>query len=243
MVHTTEDYTRFEFNELNRGVDAAHVRKLKKNIKDIGLVQPITVDSDGHIIDGQHRFHACRELGIPVRYIIQDSMNMEDVVALNNISKPWSTMDKVQSFAAQGNEHYQKLLDFYQDCKELDNRISIRVAILIAQGSASHASTNQKKMNIGKGTWEFREDYEVALKRLYSLLQFKRWDFYLKQSFVTAFLRCLRTIDGFDPSELLKRAETHSHMFVYAGTTEETLRVFENVYNYRRKGNNHKRFF
>lgn len=243
MVHTTEDYTRFEFNELNRGVDAAHVRKLKKNIKDIGLVQPITVDSDGHIIDGQHRFHACRELGIPVRYIIQDSMNMEDVVALNNMSKPWSTMDKVQSFAAQGNEHYQKLLDFYQDCKDLDNRISIRVAILIAQGSASHASSNQKKMNIGKGTWEFREDYEVALKRLYSLLQFKRWDFYLKQSFVTAFLRCLRTIDGFDPSELLKRAETHSHMFVYAGTTEETLRVFENVYNYRRKGNNHKRFF
>lgn len=243
MVHTTEDYTRFEFNELNRGVDAAHVRKLKKNIKDIGLVQPITVDSDGHIIDGQHRFHACRELGIPVRYIIQDSMNMEDVVALNNMSKPWSTMDKVQSFAAQGNEHYQKLLDFYQDCKDLDNRISIRVAILIAQGSASHASTNQKKMNIGKGTWEFREDYEVALKRLYSLLQFKRWDFYLKQSFVTAFLRCLRTIDDFDPSELLKRAETHSHMFVYAGTTEETLRVFENVYNYRRKGNNHKRFF
>ena len=243
MVHTTEDYTRFEFNELNRGVDAAHVRKLKKNIKDIGLVQPITVDSDGHIIDGQHRFHACRELGIPVRYIIQDSMNMEDVVALNNMSKPWSTMDKVQSFAAQGNEHYQKLLDFYQDCKDLDNRISIRVAILIAQGRASHASSNQKKMNIGKGTWEFREDYEVALKRLYSLLQFKRWDFYLKQSFVTAFLRCLRTIDGFDPSELLKRAETHSHMFVYAGTTEETLRVFENVYNYRRKGNNHKRFF
>ena len=243
MVHTTEDYTRFEFNELNRGVDAAHVRKLKKNIKDIGLVQPITVDSDGHIIDGQHRFHACRELGIPVRYIIQDSMNMEDVVALNNMSKPWSTMDKVQSFAAQGNEHYQKLLDFYQDCKDLDNRISIRVAILIAQGSASHASTNQKKMNIGKGTWEFREDYEVALKRLYSLLQFKRWDFYLKQSFVTAFLRCLRTIDDFDPSELLKRAESHSHMFVYAGTTEETLRVFENVYNYRRKGNNHKRFF
>ena len=98
MVHTTEDYGRFEFNELNRSVDAAHVRKLKKNIKDIGLVQPITVDSEGNIIDGQHRFHACRELGIPVRYIIQDSMKMEDVVALNNMSKPWSTMDKVRGF-------------------------------------------------------------------------------------------------------------------------------------------------
>ncbi len=239
MVHTTEDYTRFEFNELNRGVDAAHVRKLKKNIKDIGLVQPITVDSDGHIIDGQHRFHACRELGIPVRYIIQDSMNMEDVVALNNMSKPWSTLDKVQSFAAQGNEHYQKLLNFYQDCKELDSRISMRAAILIAQGSASHSV--QKKMNVGRGTWEFREDYDVALKRLYSLIQFKRWDFYLKRSFVTALLRCIRTMDDFNPAELLKRAENNPHLFIYGGTTEDTLRVFENVYNFRRK--THKRFF
>ena len=243
MVHTTEDYGRFEFNELNRSVDAAHVRKLKKNIKDIGLVQPITVDSEGNIIDGQHRFHACRELGIPVRYIIQDSMKMEDVVALNNMSKRWSTMDKVQSFAAQGNEHYQKLLQFYDEAKALDKRITIRAAILIAQGSAAQASSRQSSMNISRGTWEFRADYNDALKRLYSLLQFRRWDFYLKQSFVTAFLRCIRSVEGFDPDELLKRAETHPHMFVYAGTTEETLRVFENLYNYRRRGNNHKRFF
>ena len=243
MVHTTEDYTRFEFNELNRSVDAAHVRKLKRNIKEIGLIQPITVDSEGHIIDGQHRFHACRELGIPVRYIIQDSMKMQDVVSLNNLSKRWSTMDKVQSYAAQGNKHYQRLLDFHEDCKSFDKNVSIRVAIILAQGSAATANSKQSKMNVGSGTWEFRVEYDVAMKRFYSLHRFKRWDFYLKQSFVTAFLRCLRTMDDFDPAELLRRAENHSHMFVYAGTTEETLRVFENVYNYRRKGNNHKRFF
>ena len=124
---------------------------------------------------------------------------------------------------------------------EMDKRISVRIAAMIAQGSASNASNKTRKMNISKGTWEFREDYEVALKRLYSLGQFKRWDFYLRMSFVTAFLRCVRTMDGFNPSELLKRAEANPHLFVYAATAEEMLRVWENVYNYRRK--THTRFF
>ena len=109
MINSTTDYSQFEFNELNRGVDDAHVRRLTKNIKENGLIQPIVVTADGNIIDGQHRFHACRELGIPVQYIIRDAMTMTDVVQLNNMSKPWSVMDKVQSYAAQGNEHYVQI--------------------------------------------------------------------------------------------------------------------------------------
>jgi hypothetical protein len=48
-------------------------------------------------------------------------------------------------------------------------------------------------------------------------------------------------MDGFNPSELLKRAEANPHLFVYAATAEEMLRVWENVYNFRRK--THTRFF
>ena len=60
-------------------------------------------------------------------------------------------------------------------------------------------------------------------------------------SFVTAFLRCIRTMDDFSASELLKRAENNPHLFIYAANTEEMLRVWENVYNFRRK--KHTRFF
>lgn len=242
-ITTTSDYTQFDFNEFNRSVDSAHVNKLKRNIEHVGLVHPIIVDAGGGIIDGQHRFHACRELGIPIKYIVQERLSMSNVVELNNMSKAWSTLDKVQSYAAQGNEDYIKLLRFYNDCLNVDKRISMRVAAMIAQGSASSVSQENRKGDVGRGTWIFREDYEVALKRLYALAQFKRWDFYLKLPFVTAFLRCVRTMDDFDPSELLSRAEVHPHLFVYGGTAKEMLRVWETVYNYRRRGSNHKRFF
>lgn len=240
-ITITSDYGQFEFTEYNRSVDAGHVRKLKKLIKRQGLMQPISVTPDGYIIDGQHRFHACRELGIPIKYIVSDALRMSEVVELNNSSKPWTIADKVHSYAAQGKEDYIKLVNFHNDCVDMDKRISMRIAAMIAQGSASNASAVKRKMNLSRGTWEFREDYDVALKRLYSLGQFKRWDFYLRMSFVTAFLRCVRTMDDFNPSELLKRAESNPHLFVYAATAEEMLRVWENVYNFRRK--NHKRFF
>ena len=49
MIHTTSDYSQFDFNELNRGVDDTHVRRLTKNIKEHGLIQPIIVTADGSL--------------------------------------------------------------------------------------------------------------------------------------------------------------------------------------------------
>ena len=242
MINSTTDYSQFEFNELNRGVDDAHVRRLTKNIKENGLIQPIVVTADGNIIDGQHRFHACRELGIPVQYIIRDAMTMTDVVQLNNMSKPWSVMDKVQSYAAQGNEHYVRLLEFHAECQEVDPKFSIRAASHLAQGSSAQSSSKKGKgLSLGGGTWEFKSSKEDALKRLYALSQFKRFSFYLNNNFVTAFLRCIRTVDGFDWKELLKKAEMNPHLFIHAGTTKEYMRMFETVYNHKKRSQT--RFF
>jgi hypothetical protein len=240
MIHTTSNYEQFDFNELNRGVDDAHVRRLTKNIKVHGLVQPIIVTASGHIIDGQHRFHACRELGLPLQYIIRDEMEMSDVVQLNNMSKPWSVMDKVESFAAQGNQNYIKLLEFHAECKEVDPKFSIRSASFLAQGSSAH-SNKKNGTSLGGGTWRFRSSKEDALKRLFALSQFKRFPFYLNNNFVTAFLRCMRTVEDFDWKELLKKAEMNPHLFIHAGTTQEYMRMFEVVYNYKKRS--HLRFF
>ena len=242
MINSTTDYSQFEFNELNRGVDDAHVRRLTKNIKENGLIQPIIVTADGNIIDGQHRFHACRELGIAVQYIIRDAMSMGDVVELNNMSKPWTIMDKVQSYAAQGNDHYVRLLEFHAECMEVDPKISVRAAAHLAQGSTAQSSVKKGKgLSLGGGTWEFRAAKEDALKRLYALSQFKRFPFYLNNNFVTAFLRCIRTVEGFDWKELLKKAEMNPHLFIHAGTTKEYMRMFETVYNHKKRSQT--RFF
>jgi len=45
-------------------------QSLKESIRTEGLKDAIIVNSDGHIIDGQHRKRACIELGIKPRYSI-----------------------------------------------------------------------------------------------------------------------------------------------------------------------------
>ena len=46
MVHKTKDYDKFGFNYLNREVDAAHVRRLVKDMKEAGLRVRIIVDEN-----------------------------------------------------------------------------------------------------------------------------------------------------------------------------------------------------
>ena len=38
-----------------------------------------------------------------------------------------------------------------------------------------------------------------------------------------------------DSSELLKKAEMNPHMFMHAGTTQEYMRMFEQVYNHKKR--------
>ena len=101
-VRCTQNYRLFKTIEGNRNLD--HVNKIIKSIQKVGLfVQPILVNQRMEIIDGQHRFSACRELGLPVYYIIQDDIGLKEVKALNMASKNWSTKNYIHSYAAGNN--------------------------------------------------------------------------------------------------------------------------------------------
>jgi len=45
-------------------LDAEEYEALKADIKENGIIVPITIDGGGHIIDGHHRYKAAQELGI-----------------------------------------------------------------------------------------------------------------------------------------------------------------------------------
>jgi len=57
-------------------LSAEEYRALKADIKENGIIVPITVDGDGRIIDGHHRYKAAQELGIddpPIQ--VRDDLN------------------------------------------------------------------------------------------------------------------------------------------------------------------------
>lgn len=57
-----------------------NVAKLSESIKELGLLNPITIDPHGVLIAGYHRLEACKQLGwvtIPVNMVTLDELNAE----------------------------------------------------------------------------------------------------------------------------------------------------------------------
>ena len=50
-IYQSKNYDKFRFLESNRMVDFRHVRRLKKSIADIGLIEPIVVNDRLEVIE------------------------------------------------------------------------------------------------------------------------------------------------------------------------------------------------
>ena len=135
----TKDYSLFSFLGNNRSVKRSHVENLKKKIKetDMTMCYPIMVDADMRIIDGQHRFYACKELGLPIYYVVKNDVDPEQaMITVNQTSKKWEMMDWLRYRANKNGGCYKQLLDFIQL-----TGTTISNAMVIYPGKAINAAT------------------------------------------------------------------------------------------------------
>lgn len=107
-VYETSDYSIFKIMETNREID--HVKKIIRSIDTVGYIpSPIICNEKMEIIDGQNRYCALKELGIPIQYYIVKGIGIKEAISLNIGQKNWTPMDYLKCYAEQGNETYQKL--------------------------------------------------------------------------------------------------------------------------------------
>lgn len=96
-MQESKEYNNFKFLSANRPIDYNHVNKIKKSLQEYGFLdsQPITVNSEMEIIDGQHRFVACKEMGLPIKFVqIQPKRTDNILVSLNTTQKLEYQRDK-----------------------------------------------------------------------------------------------------------------------------------------------------
>ena len=101
-VFETRNYLKFKNLEGNRKLNIANLKRLKISMEEEFLQVPIIVNEKHEIIDGQHRFEASKQLGLPVYFIIVRGYKLTHVHKLNAISRNWIFMDYVESFAELG---------------------------------------------------------------------------------------------------------------------------------------------
>lgn len=118
-IFSTSDYAKFKLFQENREIKTFHVKRLKQSIVENNLLHcnPIIVNQDFYILDGQNRFHAARELNIPIYYKFEDFLKLEDIIQMNIAVLKWDMADYLHFHVQKGKPAYlriSKILDSYK---------------------------------------------------------------------------------------------------------------------------------
>ncbi len=144
-IYETTDYSIFKHLLGNRAVKPSRVKKIKKSIMAVGYVNnPIVVNKKMEIIDGQGRFQALMELGLPIRYVIDENAGIKECRALNMGQTNWNTNDWINLYAEEGNENYINLKEIISEFPEYtaDQMIGLIYNKIISSGFKSLVLTN-----------------------------------------------------------------------------------------------------
>lgn len=143
-VYITKDYHLFGFIKGNRDTDPTNLNNIKESLRKKQILESAiiigvdNVSNDGKpykIIEGQHRFIACSQLGLPVSFIIREDFDIEImekslsiVELLNTASKTWDITNFMYSKCLLGVKPYilyEQLFKKYKDSFEHENILSI----------------------------------------------------------------------------------------------------------------------
>lgn len=229
MAQSTSDYKKFKFLEGNRQVNQAHLKKLARSIAlypDLLPSRPILVNENFEIIDGQHRFTACEQLGLPIYYEVEQGLKASDAVALNRNQRNWGVMDYAHSFALAGNKDYQTFLDIQEEYK-----LAPSIVMMYLRGG-----------NTAGRTAKFREgefvimDEQLGRQRLDYLKDLAAFNNHFKKSRVAEPALTVFKNDGYDHDRMLNKMALYGDVvFKPYGTAKDIIRSLEDTYNFRQR--------
>ena len=156
-IYKTHLYHAFSFLNVNRPLNEKKITSLKENIKENGLIIPITVNPKFQIIDGQHRFEALKELGYDIEYNIRNTKNT-DIADVNNTGSGWIADNYTNLWSVEGDNtesynYYNYLLIKYN---KMNSKISLGANDLRAVILNQYAFTNSTKEVFDKGQMKIK---------------------------------------------------------------------------------------
>ena len=233
-IYTTTDYEGFIFTDWNRNVSNARVVKMIESIKNVGwLPEPVLVNENFEVIDGQSRVKALEKLNMPVRFCIKKGVGRKECQALNLFQKNWSTMDFVESYIADNNDNYIWLKLMLKQYKDLTNSVVFSVAVTGGSEAAIGASDIFKTLE--SGTLKVSNaGRERADKALFYLSRFVDTAAYLggRKDKLYSAVMFMYLLDGVDPERLCKVINNARYDgLVSSSTVEGYLLQFEGLYN------------
>lgn len=143
MVYYTKDYHLFGFITGNRDINQTNLKNIKESLTKKQILESAIIvgiddkSNDGlpyKIIEGQHRYTACRDLGLPVSFIIREDFDIEkkekslgDVELLNTASKTWDITNFMYSKCLLGLKPYILYNQLYEKYDMLEHETILSI--------------------------------------------------------------------------------------------------------------------
>lgn len=248
MVYSTYDYGWFKFIDGNRKTD--HVKALIESFQKRDVPNAILCNEYGEIIDGQNRFLARKELGLPILYYCVEGLNIYDVASLNSYGKNWGTKEFIQMWADLGNENYRKIFEFRKIYPDFTLMSSLSI-ITGSSGRRSHYTFSDKTIEkikkyetgnskIADGRFVF-SDWVGATFRADCIMAYKPFSegdypIYRSENFCGALVRLLR-LDSFKNAEMVSRVWQYRNLFYRCTNVLGYIEMFQKLHNHNRSKN------
>jgi hypothetical protein len=238
-IQVTRDYDRFRVMEANREQNRGHIEALKAAFEEMGnltRVQPILVNERMEIIDGQHRFIACRELEQPIYFTQVPGLGVSDARQMNILHRNWQLPDYARSYAMSGDANYQRYLKLVED-----HEFNYSVTLYCSRGAGPFKGLF-KEFREGNFTLS-PDEARLASERLDRLAEIAEVNPVAETGpFALAYLQAMGN-EGFDHARFMSRLERSPHLLTRQAGAPEYLRVIEDIYNHNMSSDNRVRLF
>lgn len=215
----TTDYSKFKLKEDNRKISEGLVKRLKESIEQFGFIEakPILVNEDFEILDGQHRFRALKDLGLPIYYekspIGADPEKL--MITLNSTQLIWRLNNYIEHFAAKKVPCYVEFIAFE---KQFNFGPSNSILIVFLNGKAT---------KIRKG-----DDIPLNPNRL-EIANFIQRNKSISFSKSKSFVQAVTTLFEKANAKQIQKLESNLLTVTKQAGAKQYLKIFENLINYR----------
>ena len=241
QVYETYDYSIFKQLTGNRSYNMPNIRRLKDSFAKKQIENPIIVNENFEVIDGQHRLKTCTELGLPVHFIICNNLGLQEVQMLNSNMSNWKREDYLNSYCNMGLEPYLQFRDFMEDYPDFG--IAACEALLTQRLSGGKLMTRDKEHstnNSGSIAVKYFEhgdlhipDLNLSRKQADMILQIKPfYDGFNRATFVRAMIGLFRN-PNFDFKTFIKKLEMQPKALGNRNNVGQFKELIEDIYNYR----------
>lgn len=231
-LQCSKEYHRFKLHQFNR--DIKRSKALEKSMKEHGFIPAYPIHckyddetGDLYIIAGHHRFETAKKLAIPFYYVVFETN--ATIHELENATRKWDSSDYLTTFVRQG------LID-YIEVQEYVERTKISIAQAMSMLGGELATSHNLKERFKSGKFKVRPDnHAETVAIIVTTLQQLGIDFAAKSKVVASLSR-IALAGHADISQFLHRIKTHHAHIKEQASTDEYMKMWEEIYNRSSKG-------